>query len=439
MSERKRVHNTQGIIMNDLDVGSYVEFIAPVDHEVDGGTIVHVPKGTRAVVIERSRKSALDSSISRNDQSLFYVVRIPKFNKGIDFLFITVRESINQIEKPDDFAELPDSQNRELDALAGEEERSVCLACNQTFQDGLSHCPKDGGPLIRYGRDENLKRILQDENGEKFQLVERLAQGKLAAVYKARRLSSSDLVVVKFPSAPWEDNAKTAYQTVWSEAKLLSTINHPSIVKFISKGANPESCFFVMEYLAAPLISIVIDSYSQADTMLMAESIADALLYLHSRGLVHPRLSSADIAAAGDGAPAKLIDFGESRVIGHANGTYSRNGIFGGDFSEMAPEIIIGKPETPASNVYSLASIIFHCLAGRKLFVRDKHNSFIQATKIFGEPAPKLSQVARNVVLLPGIENMLERCLSKEPGKRPSSAEFNDVLRSLRQQQCSNP
>jgi DNA-binding beta-propeller fold protein YncE len=148
----------------------------------------------------------------------------------------------------------------------------------------------------------------------------------------------------------------------------------------------------------------------------LGAGLAEGLAAIHAAGLVHRDLKPGKVILAEDGP--RIIDFGIARAIGAS--AFTTAGVVVGTLSYMSPEQVRGDPVMPASDVFSLGSVLAFAATGRAPFGADSPAAII--FRIAGRP-PDLAGVTD-----PGLRELIAGCLAKSPGDRPT---VRAVLASL--------
>ncbi|MEU2242512.1 serine/threonine-protein kinase [Streptomyces sp. NPDC018338] len=154
----------------------------------------------------------------------------------------------------------------------------------------------------------------------------------------------------------------------------------------------------------------------------LAAGLASALAEVHRAGLIHRDLKPDNVLLSEDGV--RVIDFGIARAA-EAGGEHqgdlglTRTGLVIGSPPFMSPEQAEGKRLTAASDVFSLGSVLVMAATGRSPFVGS---STLQTLYDVVHAEPDLSGVPA------GLRGIVERCLAKDPGARPTPAELLGLL-----------
>lgn len=203
---------------------------------------------------------------------------------------------------------------------------------------------------------------------ERWQIIEPLGQGGMGTVYKARdlRLSNRLCVVKKLRVDSFHpDEREQALEFFEREARMLSSLKHPNIVRIYDRFRENENYYLVMEYVEGKNLEQMLlergEPFSEAEVTGWAITICDVLHYLHSRRppVIYRDLKPSNIMLdAEDGI--KLVDFGIARPYREdADNTH----VVSGGYSP--PEQYWGGADT-RSDIYALGATIYFLLTGKE-------------------------------------------------------------------------
>jgi len=148
-----------------------------------------------------------------------------------------------------------------------------------------------------------------------------------------------------------------------------------------------------------------------ASVLALAAGLAEGLGAIHAAGVVHRDLKPSNVLLAADGP--RVIDFGISRAVDAPQLT--RTGMVIGSPAFMSPEQVEGGAVGPASDVFSLGAVLVFAATGQGPFGPGAPTALMYRV-VHG--TPRLDQ-------LPGpVRPLAERCLAKDPGQRPTAAQF---------------
>ncbi|MCU1685291.1 MAG: protein kinase family protein [Amycolatopsis sp.] len=239
--------------------------------------------------------------------------------------------------------------------------------------------------------------------------------------------------------------SKAETRAMLGEARLLSTLGHPNIVRFFEASTvqTPEGMrgFFTMEYVAGGSLERLAAAHRPSvPTDLVAEvmtQIADGLAVAHDQDppIVHRDITMANILVGYDGAGlrVRVSDFGLAKradpftLLASAQGT----------FAFMAPEVLRNKGYSCASDVWSVGTIAYLLLTGHLPFDDgDQFSSYSYAR--FNRPL--LPPSSYNEDVDPELDRIVLAALELDPGARPSTARaLGDALRQRKENLARGP
>src|SRR2546422_4869318 len=243
----------------------------------------------------------------------------------------------------------------------------------------------------------------------KYQIVGKIGHGAMGEVFKAHDPLLNRLIAVKTISgtAPAESDA---HKRFLREAQSAARLNHPNIITVFDLGEEQGRVYMAMELLEGTDLREIINTHAVTDLsqkLDFMEQVCDGLAYAHAKQIVHRDLKPGNIHVQPSGQ-VKILDFGLARL---GASEMTRTGMVMGTPHYMSPEQVRGEKADARSDVFSLGSMFYELLAGRKAFDGDSmHTVLFQVLQ--EEPEP-----IRNWVDLPGIlVEVLERALQKDPG-----------------------
>jgi eukaryotic-like serine/threonine-protein kinase len=217
--------------------------------------------------------------------------------------------------------------------------------------------------------------------------VERLlGRGGMAAVYLAHDERLDRPVAIKRLHAESPDDTARRFAR---EAKLGASLNHPNLVWVFDTVADEEGVLIVMEYVEGTTLARELEAgpLRPRRAVEVISGVATALDHAHEHGVVHRDVKPANVLLGAKGA-VKLADLGIATAAEHTRIT--RSGVVLGTASYMAPEQLEGRRPTAASDIYSLATVAFEALAGRK--ARSGRTPVEVAHAIATAPPPDLRE-----------------------------------------------
>ncbi|MBN1582589.1 MAG: serine/threonine protein kinase, partial [Anaerolineae bacterium] len=259
----------------------------------------------------------------------------------------------------------------------------------------------------------------------RYRLLSLEGTGGMAAVYKAQDLALKRLVAVKILHGG--RNVGDAFQ---QEAQAAAKMPHPNIVTVYDISQDQEVSYIVMEYVQGPTLRdlIVAEAPFGIDRALnIAAQICNAVEFIHQQGVIHCDLKPLNILVLPD-ENIKITDFGIARDLAENSTTQQKKAW--GTAHYASPELISGKPLTPASDVYAIGIILYEMLTGVRPF--DGSNAAEIARQHILDAPPPIQ--THNPRIPRYICQVLDRALLKEPAKRYRTAgQMGKLLAAYRQ------
>jgi eukaryotic-like serine/threonine-protein kinase len=255
-----------------------------------------------------------------------------------------------------------------------------------------------------------------------YELGERIGQGAMGQVYRARHVPSGAWRAVKVLPRGASPRARQRFA---EEAALgARSVRHDGIVAIHERGeARDGSAFYAMELIEGSSLQQIVEregALSLARASAVAQQLCAALAHLHGQGLVHRDVKPDNVLVyrTADGAErVKLIDLGLVRRAGRASERGS--GVVGTPLY-LSPEAITAPELVGArSDLYALGAVVFFMLSGAPVF--QGHSAVdVCCQHLYSEP-PSLSAAA-GAAISEELERTVLACLAKDPAARPASA-----------------
>ncbi len=297
-----------------------------------------------------------------------------------------------------------------------------------------------------------------------FELLERVAAGGMGVVFKARQLSLNRLVAVKMIRAGqrFREGDLRRFRT---EAEAAANLKHPHIVPIHEIGEHQGRHYFSMDFIEGQTLADLVRDrpLEPARAASLVQTIAEAIAYAHSRGVLHRDLKPSNVMIDGLGQP-HVADFGLAKLFDSATDSANRGsqgaasgrpnrfspasesvatdlpvehtltGQILGSPSYMSPEQAAGKHRdtTMATDVYSLGAVLYDLLTARPPFCAP---SPLETIAMVAESEPVAPRVF-NPAVPSDLETICLKCLEKEPVRRYAGAQelADDLGRFLRQE-----
>jgi serine/threonine protein kinase len=249
-----------------------------------------------------------------------------------------------------------------------------------------------------------------------YWLEGRLGSGGMGRVYLGRSPGGRN-VAIKVIRADLAENAdfRARFAREASAARKVSGIFTAPVVDADLDGPMP---WLATSYIAGPSLADAIAERGPMPVALvvrLAAGLAEGLAAIHTAGVVHRDLKPANVLLAEDGP--RLIDFGISRSM--ETTSLTRTGMVVGSPGFMSPEQAEGRPVGPASDVFSLGAVLTFAATGEGPFGEGSTVALLYRV-VTSEP---------NTQGVPAeIRPVIEHCLAKDPGQRPTAARLLDQL-----------
>lgn len=156
------------------------------------------------------------------------------------------------------------------------------------------------------------------------------------------------------------------------EVRMLASLAHPGLVTLFDADIQHEPPYFVMEYVDGETLADLLmrGPVDPAAVRSIGIGVADALGYVHARGLVHRDVKPGNILLprhlTATSARTRLADFGIARLVDATRLTAA--GTLLGTASYLSPEQARGAEVGPPADVYALGLVLLECLTGRRPF-----------------------------------------------------------------------
>lgn len=279
-----------------------------------------------------------------------------------------------------------------------------------------------------------------------YSLEKMLGKGGMGEVWlgRHRRLCSAAAIKLIRPEVLVQKTGREAHvlqRRFEQEARATARLRSPHTVALHDFGvAEDGSFYYAMELLEGLDLEDLIERFGPqppARVIHVLRQVCDSLAEAHAHGLIHRDIKPSNIFLARLGMNcdfAKVLDFGLVKTEDAGETQLTLDGTAAGTPAYMAPELATGSPFDGRADLYSLACIAYYMLTG---------------TPVFDEPSPVAVAVAhvqkqpvrpslRTELALPTeLEDVIMRCLAKNPADRPQSArEFAAALASSSGGEC---
>jgi serine/threonine protein kinase len=284
-----------------------------------------------------------------------------------------------------------------------------------------------------------------------YRLVERIAVGGMAEVFKAVRAGVEGfqkVVAVKRILPHLSDNKEFVTMFV-NEAKMVAGLTHPNIVQIYDLGKIEKSYYIAMEYVHGRDLRTIARRARDRGTaipleiaVLVVSKVAAALDYAHRKKddaglpmrIVHRDVSPQNILVSFEG-DVKLADFGIAKAASKARANES--GALRGKLFYMSPEQAWGRPLDRRSDLFSLGLVLYETVTQQRPFQGTGEGNVLDVVRR-GEVPPARSVNPR---VPEPIERVLVKALARDPAERyQNGTELQrDLERYLRERSPVSP
>ncbi len=262
----------------------------------------------------------------------------------------------------------------------------------------------------------------------RYRLVERIGQGGMGTVWRARdELLGRQVAVKRLHVSPQldEDELATRHERTTREAQAAARINHPNVVSVHDVVDDAGMPCIVMEYVPSTTLGDAIKEAARTDSSVtpreaarIGRGMVAALRAAHSAGVLHRDVKPGNVLLGEDGRVV-LTDFGIAVATGAS--TLTKTGELVGSIDYLAPERVKGGTPGPASDLWALGATLYQAVEGRSPF--RKPTAVETAYAIAMDPF----EPPRNAGTLAPL---IEALLAKEPAERPTAEVVEQALRA---------
>ncbi|MBA3241511.1 MAG: protein kinase [Acidobacteria bacterium] len=271
----------------------------------------------------------------------------------------------------------------------------------------------------------------------KYELLSRLGEGGMGAVYRASRVHIGDEVAVKVLHSKLVTD-ETLIERFRREARAAAQLQHPNVVTIHDYGEarGPEGfAYIVMELVRGLSLRDLLRREGRLDpahAVALMRDICAGVGAAHRREIVHRDIKPDNIIVL----PAneehereriKVVDFGIAKLRDlTSDNALTQTGVMVGTPFYMSPEQCRGEHLDVRADVYSLGALLHEMLSGSPPFTAPSVSGVL--AKHLTEPPPPLS---RELYIAPALQAAISRALSKEPeGRQRDAAEFARELQA---------
>lgn len=254
--------------------------------------------------------------------------------------------------------------------------------------------------------------------GGRYRVERVLGSGGMAVVYLAHDDELNREVAVKVLAENLAQDADFRERFL-REARIAARLSHPNVVGVYDAGEVDGRPFIVMQVVRGENLADLLarrGRLSPTAAVRIGRQAAAGLGHAHLHGLVHRDVKPHNLLLGSDGV-LRVADFGIARPA-TATQRLTEVGTVLGTAAYLAPEQAVGDDVTAAADVYSLGAVLYECVAGRTPYRGDTLLELVTAQQS-GAVVP-LRELAPEAS--PQLEDVVMRCLARNPEYRPASA-----------------
>jgi serine/threonine protein kinase len=265
--------------------------------------------------------------------------------------------------------------------------------------------------------------------GDRFEVLEKIGEGGMGAVYKACQKGIEREVAIKVLLGDVARNP-TLVRRFHLEALAISKLKHPNTIQIFDFGESDEGLLYIaMELLEGTTLHSLLEFeevLSVARAIRITNQISRSLREAHSKGIIHRDLKPDNVfltSVGEEGDFVKVLDFGVAKLRDDdkKGATVTKTGTIFGTPRYMSPEQAKGKPVDDRADLYAIGIMLYEMVMGSVPFESDNH---LGVLILHVQRAPPTFQEMRPDLIVPSkLEAVVFRLLAKSPDDRYQTAE----------------
>ncbi|MCA9562335.1 MAG: serine/threonine protein kinase, partial [Myxococcales bacterium] len=299
-----------------------------------------------------------------------------------------------------------------------------CPKCEREFTDAaIKLCPDDGSKLVFVRQEED--KLIGSTIDNRYEVVERIGEGGMGAVYLARQLPVGREVAIKVLRKELVDDAQ-AVRRFFHEAKVVSKLRHPNTVTLFDFGQSSDGLLYIaMEFMNGRSLDQLVKerALSIVEILEIGMQICHGLSEAHSLGVIHRDLKPQNIFIddIANRPVVKVLDFGIAKMQDTGSNLTLTGAVFGTP-AYMSPEQAQGQEIDHRSDLYAVGVILFELLCRRLPYPGD--SPMKQAMGHIIEPVPDPQEHTLYTPLPTELSELIEALLAKDRDYRPDDADM---------------
>lgn len=267
----------------------------------------------------------------------------------------------------------------------------------------------------------------------KYKLIEKIAVGGMAEMWKAKQIGPEGfekLVALKriLPNLAENEDFITMFI---DEGKVAAQLTHPNIAQIYELGETMGGYYLAMEYIAGKDLRSIMrlarkekKNLAIPQAVLIASKLLSGLSYAHRKkgfnnenlNIVHRDVSPQNVLISYEGE-VKLVDFGIAKAA--AKNSVTLTGALKGKILYMSPEQAWGQTVDRRSDVFSVGTLLYEMLTGKRVFIADNEMAILQKVREWNPPPPS----AANARISSRLDTIVMKAIEKDPDNRYQTAD----------------
>ncbi|WNG20756.1 protein kinase [Cystobacter fuscus] len=259
---------------------------------------------------------------------------------------------------------------------------------------------------------------------DRFRVLKLLGTGGMGEVYLGEQVSLGRRVAIKVLHSDLMVHP-SMIERFKREARMLSAVDHPAVVRVIDYGETAAGACIVMEYVEGENLYDVLQqgALPPMRALPLLHQLAEGLAAIHDRGIIHRDIKPENVLLTRGprGEQARLLDFGIARLMeADKAGNLSQVGLVVGTPEYLSPEQAVGAPVDARSDLYSFGALAYRMLSGQLPFPGPSPTQYV-AQHASASPMP-LIEAAPTLSGHAPLVALVMQLLRKDPQLRLPSA-----------------
>jgi serine/threonine-protein kinase len=281
--------------------------------------------------------------------------------------------------------------------------------------------------------DKLLGQIL----AERYHVLQRLGEGAMGVVYKARHVKVGRMFAVKVLHPRMLADPKVV-RRFEREAELAGRLHHPNVIGVVDVGEVDGTRYMVMDFAEGPDLAKLLDEAPMTPERIigLVRPMLEGLYHAHEHGLIHRDFKPENVIIERDSHGVevpRIVDFGIALLRDGGDsvdgaGRLTTNGLVLGTPHYMAPEQAVADPIDHRIDLFALGIVVYEMLSGRLPF--DGSGAEVARANLLIDPPP-IRQRVKHLEVDPLLEAFARRLMAKKRTARPATAKAARELLDL--------